>query len=211
MHQWNNRTDSIARVIFVLLPASSIKINGIDLADEGIPEKFRAPKWQLGMHVLSNLACVQNNLCYDKNHVSSASRGLALMFELISFIFCYIVSIEEVGLLIHRHIWTQTKIRDHVNWKILMHIVLALNIRNPILSKTPHFKYFRQHDFSFFFIFFFHLLFSSSGIHGFSLMARATRSLIQALSVLHIRRRSQHQAPWLKHYKTKFKAWPELG
>ena len=44
MHQWNNRTDSVARVIFVLLPAGSVVVNGVDLAAEGVPAKFTGEK-----------------------------------------------------------------------------------------------------------------------------------------------------------------------
>ncbi|KAJ5833646.1 hypothetical protein N7474_001957 [Penicillium riverlandense] len=40
MHQWNNPTDKVSRVIFVLLPSEPFVV-GEALRDKGIPEAFR--------------------------------------------------------------------------------------------------------------------------------------------------------------------------
>lgn len=39
MHQWNNLTNKPARVIFVLL-ASERTVNGVDVGEVGVPEKY---------------------------------------------------------------------------------------------------------------------------------------------------------------------------
>ena len=41
MHQWNNLTDKLCRIIFVLLPAKAATIEGKVLGDYGVPEKFK--------------------------------------------------------------------------------------------------------------------------------------------------------------------------
>jgi hypothetical protein len=40
MHQWNNLTDTPTRVIFLLVPCQKPVINGVEVAESGVPEKF---------------------------------------------------------------------------------------------------------------------------------------------------------------------------
>ncbi|KAF5642465.1 cupin domain protein [Fusarium tjaetaba] len=39
LHQWNNLTDKSARLIFVLLPSEKT-VNGVDVSETGVPEKY---------------------------------------------------------------------------------------------------------------------------------------------------------------------------
>ncbi|KAH6961789.1 hypothetical protein EDB81DRAFT_670552 [Dactylonectria macrodidyma] len=40
IHQWNNLTDKHVRVLFVLLPSQKKTVDGVDVSEEGVPEKY---------------------------------------------------------------------------------------------------------------------------------------------------------------------------
>lgn len=40
MHQWNNLTDQPTRVIFLLVPSQKPLVNGIQVAESGVPGKY---------------------------------------------------------------------------------------------------------------------------------------------------------------------------
>ncbi|KAI0973194.1 hypothetical protein F4678DRAFT_428191 [Xylaria arbuscula] len=41
MHQWNNNTNKPIRVLFILLPSEKPDVDGVEVGESGIPEKFR--------------------------------------------------------------------------------------------------------------------------------------------------------------------------